>query len=143
MGGPETAPSKEMGGPEPAPQTPRPSGCPGEAGAPLYPGFVAVFKASEVAPGAMKWVAVDRERVLVANVDGAFYALRDACGHRGAPLSRGTLVGHVVECPLHFACFDVRTGALLSGPAAADVPTYPVLVDGDTVYLKRSAGGAR
>src|SRR3989454_3445630 len=46
-------------------------------------------------------------------------SLHDAlpiCGHRQAPLSKGTLEGHVIECPLHFATFDVRTGKLLSGP---------------------------
>ncbi len=92
---------------------------------------------SELAPGTMKWVAVDRERVLLANVDGTFYALQDACGHRQAALSRGTLRGHVVECPLHYAEFDVRTGKLVNGPISADVPTYQVLVEGDTVYVKR------
>jgi nitrite reductase/ring-hydroxylating ferredoxin subunit len=100
-------------------------------------GFVPVTRASELSPGAMTWVALDRERVLIANVDGCFYALQDSCGHRQAPLSKGTLEGHVIECPLHFARFDVRTGKLLSGPIAADVPTYQVLVDGDTVYVKR------
>ena len=100
-------------------------------------GFVPVTRASELSPGAMTWVALDRERVLIANVDGCFYALADSCGHRQAPLSKGTLEGHVIECPLHFARFDVRTGKLLSGPTAADVPTYQVLVDGDTVYVKR------
>jgi len=100
-------------------------------------GFVPVTLASELSPGAMTWVALDRERVLIANVDGCFYALQDSCGHRQAPLSKGTLEGHVIECPLHFARFDVRTGKLLSGPTAADVPTYQVLVDGDTVYVKR------
>jgi len=100
-------------------------------------GFVPVTRASELSPGAMTWVALDRERVLIANVDGCFYALQDSCGHRQAPLSKGTLEGHVIECPLHFARFDVRTGKLLSGPTAADVPTYEVLVDGDTVYVKR------
>jgi nitrite reductase/ring-hydroxylating ferredoxin subunit len=100
-------------------------------------GFVPVTRASELSPGAMTWVALDRERVLIANVDGCFYALQDSCGHRQAPLSKGTLEGHVIECPLHFARFDVRTGKLLSGPTAADVPTYQVLVDGDTVYVKR------
>jgi len=104
----------------------------------MLEGFVPVTRASALSPGAMMWVAVDRERVLLANVDGAFYALQDACGHRQAPLSRGTLDGHVIECPLHFAQFDVRTGKLLSGPAAADVPTYQVRVEGDTVYLNRS-----
>src|SRR5437879_3811380 len=105
-----------MGGPEMAPHTPQRSGAPGEAGGPLYNrgignGFVPVAKTSEVAPGAMKWVLIDRERVVVANVDGVFYALRDSCGHQGAPLSPGTLMGYVIECPLHFACFDARTGA--------------------------------
>jgi nitrite reductase/ring-hydroxylating ferredoxin subunit len=85
----------------------------------------------------MTWVAIDRERVLLANVEGAFYALRDACGHRQAPLSRGRLAGHIVECPLHYATFDVRTGKLVDGPASADVVTYEVRVEGDTVYLKR------
>jgi nitrite reductase/ring-hydroxylating ferredoxin subunit len=100
-------------------------------------GFVAVARASELSPGAMRWVALDRERVLIANVGGVFYALQDACGHRQAPLSKGTLDGHVIECPLHFAQFDVRTGKLLSGPAAADVPMYEVQVDGDTVYARQ------
>ena len=103
----------------------------------MLDGFVPVTPASELVPGAMKWVVVDRERVLVANVDGAFYALRDMCGHRGAPLSTGVLVGHVIECPLHYATFDVRTGKLLSGPASADVVMYEVRVEGDTVYVKR------
>ena len=102
----------------------------------MQDGFVPVTRASELAPGAMKWVVVDRERVLVANVDGAFYALRDACGHAGAPLSAGTLVGLVIECPLHYARFDVRTGRLLSGPVAVDVSVYQVRVEADTVYLR-------
>ena len=100
--------------------------------------FVPVTTASGLPPGAMTWVAVDRERVLLANVEGVFYALRDACGHRQAPLSKGTLAGHVVECPLHFATFDVRTGKLLSGPVSTDVPSYAVQVQDDTVYVKRA-----
>ena len=86
-------------------------------------------------------MVVDRERVLLANVGGAFYALRDACGHRQAPLSKGTLDGHVVECPLHFATFDVRSGKPVSGPASADVPTYAIEVQNDTVYVKRETSG--
>jgi nitrite reductase/ring-hydroxylating ferredoxin subunit len=106
---------------------------------PVEPDFVPVTTASALAPGAMTWAVVDRERVLIANVDGAFYALRDACGHRQMPLSKGTLAGHVVECPLHFATFDVRTGKPVGGPAAADVPTYAVQVHDDTVYVRREA----
>jgi len=101
------------------------------------PGFVPVGSAAELPPGTMTWVAVDRERVLLANVGGTFYALRDACGHRQAALSRGTIAGHVVECPLHYAQFDVRTGKLLSGPTSADVPTHEVRVEDGVVYVRR------
>ncbi|HSF32129.1 MAG TPA: non-heme iron oxygenase ferredoxin subunit [Candidatus Tectomicrobia bacterium] len=99
--------------------------------------FVAVGKITDLQPGQMKWVAVDRERVLLVNVDGTYHALMDRCGHQWAPLSRGTLQGHVVECPLHFACFDVRTGALLSGPVASSVPIYEIRIEGETLYVKR------
>ena len=99
-------------------------------------GFVAVAQVGELAPGEMKFVAVERERIVLANVEGSFYALRDVCGHRNAPLSRGRLDGCIVECPLHFAQFDIRTGKFVDGPYSADVPAYEVRVEGDTVYLK-------
>ena len=100
-------------------------------------GFVAVTQVAELPPGKMTCVAVDRERVLVANVGGTFHAIRDICGHRHESLSKGTLFGYVVECPLHFACFDVRSGKFISGPASADVPAYEVRIDGNVVYVKR------
>ena len=100
-------------------------------------GFVSVHTVADLPPGHVTWVVVERERVLLVNVDGTFYALQDACGHQRAPLSRGRVAGHVVECPLHFAQFDVRTGTLLCGPVAADVPVYEVRVVGDRVYVKR------
>jgi nitrite reductase/ring-hydroxylating ferredoxin subunit len=100
-------------------------------------GFVAVAKISDLSPGGMKWVAVDGERRVLANVGGVFYALSDVCGHRNAPLSRGKLDGYLIECPLHYAQFDVRTGELVNGPVSTAIPIYEVRVDGDTVYVKR------
>jgi nitrite reductase/ring-hydroxylating ferredoxin subunit len=100
-------------------------------------GFVPVAKTADVPPDGMKCVAVERARVLLANVGGNFFAISDICGHRNAPLSRGRLAGHIVECPLHFAQFDVRTGKLVDGPISADVPAYEVLVKDDTVFVKR------
>ena len=101
-------------------------------------GFVAIARLSELAAGQMKFAAVDGQRIVLANVAGRFYALRDVCGHRNAPLSRGRLLGHLIECPLHFALFDVRTGELISGPVSTGVQTYEVLVENDTVYIRRN-----
>ncbi len=100
-------------------------------------GFTAVATVADIPPGAMRCVAIDRERVLVANVGGTFHAISDICGHRNAPLSRGRLDGPIVECPLHFAQFDVRTGKFVDGPLGADVASYETRVAGDTVYVKR------
>ena len=100
-------------------------------------GFVAVASVGDIPKGGMKCVAIDRDRVLLAQVDGRFYAISDICGHRNAPLSRGKLDGCVVECPLHFAQFDVRTGKLVDGPVSADVACYETRVEGDTVFVKR------
>jgi nitrite reductase/ring-hydroxylating ferredoxin subunit len=99
-------------------------------------GFVPVAKVGDLLAGQMKWVAANRERLVLANVEGEFYALRDVCGHKNAPLSRGKLDGYLIECPLHFAQFDVRTGELVTGPVSTAIPVYEVRVEGDTVYVK-------
>ena len=99
-------------------------------------GFVPVAKTTDLSPGQMKWVAVNGERRVLANVQGTFYAISDVCGHRNAPLSRGKLDGYLIECPLHYAQFDVRTGELVNGPVSTAVPTYQVFVEGDTVYIE-------
>jgi nitrite reductase/ring-hydroxylating ferredoxin subunit len=100
-------------------------------------GFAAVGKVADLAPGSMTFAAVEGQRIVLANVDGQFYALRDICGHRNAPLSRGKLTGHIVECPLHFAQFDIRNGCFLDGPQSADVPVYEVHVEDGTIYARR------
>jgi nitrite reductase/ring-hydroxylating ferredoxin subunit len=99
--------------------------------------FVAVAKTSDLTPGQIKWVSVDGDRRVLANVMGVFYALSDVCGHRNAPLSRGKLDGYLIECPLHYAQFDVRTGELVNGPVSTAIPIYEVRIEGDTVYIER------
>src|SRR4029077_2547478 len=93
-------------------------------------GFVPVAKAGDVPPGGMIVVAIDRERIMLANVAGQFYAMRDMCGHSNALLSRVKLDVTSVECQLNFAQFDVRSGKLIDGPISADVPVYEVRVEG-------------
>ena len=99
-------------------------------------GFVRVAQVSELAPGEMKWVVANRQRLLLANVGGTFYAISDQCGHERASLSQGRLDGQEVECPRHYAKFDVRTGKLISGPLSQDVPSYELRVERHIVYVQ-------
>ena len=78
--------------------------------------FVEVAKTSEIERGKMKRVEIQGVDILIANVDGRFYALDDRCGHMNAMLSMGTLTGNIVTCPFHFAEFDVTTGKRTKDP---------------------------
>ncbi len=71
--------------------------------------FETVAKASEVVPGEMKLVEVGGDEVVIANVNGEFFAFSDTCTHEGGPLSDGELEGDIVTCPWHFTPFNVRS----------------------------------
>src|SRR5919197_4276449 len=76
-----------------------------------------VGKVSEISNGKMKHVEVDgKEVLLIANVDGKFYAISDRCGHMNALLLMGNLTGNTVTCPFHGSKYDVTTGKKLSEP---------------------------
>lgn len=97
--------------------------------------FVKVATVSEIAPGKAKRVEVGDAEIAVFNLDGEFYAIGDICSHEEASLSEGDIFGDVVECPLHGAEFDIKTGAARTLPAVAPVPNYPVKVEGDDVLV--------
>jgi nitrite reductase/ring-hydroxylating ferredoxin subunit len=101
-------------------------------------GFEEVGKISDVPAGAMKVVKVAGIDVMVANLDGKLYAIANKCTHVGGPLGGGKLVGSVVQCPWHGSKFDVKTGAVVAGPAQKPEPTFQVKVDGSAVWIKKS-----
>ena len=73
--------------------------------------------------------------VAIVRAEGEVYAMRDVCSHEEVPLSEGEVYDYTVECWLHGSCFDVRTGKPTGPPATEPVPTYPVRIDGDDVYV--------
>ena len=83
-------------------------------------------EADEPEPGHMRAVDVDGHEILLCNVDGEIYALRNACSHATTRLEDGQLRGHRLECPLHGAIFDIRSGAPLTPPARKPLEVYPV-----------------
>ena len=77
--------------------------------------------------------------IAVFNADGEFYAIDDTCSHQDASLSEGWLEGCFVECPLHAARFDLRTGVPACLPAKDAVRTYPVVVADGVIYVDTEA----
>jgi nitrite reductase/ring-hydroxylating ferredoxin subunit len=89
--------------------------------------------AKTLAPGKMTRIDSNGESILVANVKGKFYAIRNICTHNGCSLSDGVLTGVQVQCPCHGSTFDVTTGSLVKGPAKKPEPSYKVTVRGDEI----------
>lgn len=86
---------------------------------------------SQVPPGKMYITSIMGRTILIANVDGKFYAMDGLCSHGGANLAEGVLNGFIVKCPLHGASFDLRTGKLVQEPwttdtQATDLRSYDV-----------------
>lgn len=67
---------------------------------------------------------------------GGYFVTDNVCTHATAILTDGWFEDGCIECPLHQAKFDVRTGAALCAPATAPVRVYPVRLDADGVYIE-------
>ena len=107
--------------------------------------FVKVAETSEITVGKMKMVKLEDKEVLIANVNGNYYAIANRCTHRSGDLSKGSLDGNIVTCPLHGSRFDMTTGKAVSGPKIAffrartnDAPYFEVKIEGNDVMLKTS-----
>ena len=87
-------------------------------------------------PGAMIAVQYREISILVANVDGEFYAVENQCSHAAVPLEDGTLRGCELECDLHGAVFDIRDGKVLEMPARSPLRSFPVERRGDRISIR-------
>jgi 3-phenylpropionate/trans-cinnamate dioxygenase ferredoxin subunit len=98
--------------------------------------FVKVASTSEIAPGQARLVNVKGRQIVLFNVEGAFFALDNACTHEEGPLAEGDVEGYEVTCPWHGARFDIRTGEVLCPPAYDAVARYNVRVTGTDLEVE-------
>jgi len=84
--------------------------------------FVEVASTDDVPVGTTRHVESKGTEIVLANVGGKIYAVSERCGHQNAPLSKGTLNGNIITCPLHHAQFDVTTGKMISGMVELSLP---------------------
>ena len=118
------------------------------------PHWTKVCQAKELPTGTMQYFGVGDREILVANIEGRFYAIANRCGHMNMPLSYGLLEGRVITCALHGAKFNVTTGQVIQPapfremnlkvgdetravlqPKTRPCPTFAVMVRGDEVLV--------
>jgi len=80
------------------------------------------------------------EAVVLIRRGDQISALGASCSHYGGPLAEGLVVGETLRCPWHHACFSLKTGEALGGPALSAVPCFEVARSGGrvTVGAKRT-----
>lgn len=98
--------------------------------------FVFAANLDEVRSGATKKVCFpDHGPILLANVDGAIYAVDDTCTHEDSSLALGCLRGDKVKCTLHGSWFSVVNGEPSEEPADEPLNRYQVKIKGNEIWL--------
>jgi len=96
-----------------------------------------VCNVADVYEGEMKSFDVGKRRVLVAHVDGKWYAVDDVCTHAEASLAMGELDAEeaTVSCPLHGGVFELKTGEGIEYPAVEPIETFGVALQDEEVFV--------
>ena len=99
--------------------------------------FVPLIAFDSLEPGGTVGVHHGRYFLAIHLVDGQPYCTDDICSHEESLISEGGfLEGFEVECPLHGARYDVRSGEVTMPPAEDPLRTFPVEVRDGQVYVQ-------
>src|ERR1700744_649801 len=89
-----------------------------------------------VSDGVMVEGKVGDEEVLLTRRGSEFVAIGSHCTHYGGPLAQGLIVGDEIRCPLHHACFSLKTGEVLRNPAFDPISCWRVERVDDTLFVR-------
>lgn len=104
---------------------------------------------SDIPKGECREFEVNGEKVLLFHLSDGFYATQPRCTHMWVSLRRGKVDDNCVQCPLHRARFDIRTGQVeqwanfppgiqVLNPVRGEkaLKTWPVTVEDGSVFVE-------
>ena len=94
-----------------------------------------MLKVEKFEDGEFKVFKARGKDIMVARVEGKYYAVEDKCTHMGCKLSEGTLNDDAIECPCHGSMFDLKTGKVLKGPAKKALKSFKIKASGDDLLI--------
>jgi nitrite reductase/ring-hydroxylating ferredoxin subunit len=93
-----------------------------------------ITEKNEIPEGKGKEFVVDGKHIAIFNQNG-YHCLDSICVHQDGSLAPGKLEGYIVECPLHFWHYNIKTGELLDYIKGVKLQTYKVEVKSDGLYV--------
>ena len=98
--------------------------------------WIKIATTDQVAEDESMAVEVNGHQLALHHTDGEFFVSDNICTHQYALLSDGFIEDGCVECPLHHAKFDLRTGKAMCAPATVDMKVYEVKTEGNDVFVR-------
>lgn len=80
-------------------------------------------------------ISVGDEAIALYRLGDDFFATHGLCTHEKVKLCDGIVEGDLIECPLHSACFEIKTGKAVNPPAEIDLKIYPVKLKDNRIYI--------
>jgi nitrite reductase/ring-hydroxylating ferredoxin subunit len=93
---------------------------------------------SELAARDVIGVDCGGRRLALYRLDDEVFATSEVCPHHGASLAEGCVVQGFIECPVHRALFDIRTGESDGALTTRALRTYATRVEDGTIYVDLS-----
>ncbi len=98
-------------------------------------GFVKLASKNDIKPNNMVGLEIADKKILLANINGNYYAIGNVCAHQGCKLSKGELQVETVVCPCHGSIYDLKTGNFIKGPTVKPEPKYELKVENDDILI--------
>lgn len=97
--------------------------------------FERVASLSDVPEHGNRIFNVGATQVLIARAPMGIYAVGAICSHQYTPLEGGKMKACFIFCPLHGVRFDMRDGKPAGTLTDQPIPTWPVKVEGDDIFV--------
>ena len=93
-----------------------------------------IAETDSIAKGKGREFKIENKTIAIFNQDG-YHAIDGICAHQDGSIAPGKLKGDIVECPLHFWHYNIKTGELTDYLRDVKLQTYPVEVKKDGIYV--------
>lgn len=99
--------------------------------------WIAACRADEIdAEDVIRFDHAGRTFALYRSPEDEYFATDGNCTHEQFHLSEGLVMDDIIECPKDNGRFNYKTGEAKGAPVCVNLRTYPVKVEGGTVFLR-------